>query len=52
MGLGLGRRWVMEVKSCRDVSPAALGTAVVRLLKEGRLFSCSSAAHSWCPSNL
>lgn len=51
-GLGPARQWVMEVKSCRDVSPAALGTAVVRLLKEGRLFSCSSASRSWCPSNL
>lgn len=51
-GLGPARQWVMEVKSCRDVSPAALGTAVVRLLKEGRLFFCSSAACSWCPSNL
>lgn len=51
-GLGLARRWVMEVKSCCDVSPVALGTAVVRRLNERRLFSCSSAAHSWCPSNL
>lgn len=51
-GLGPARRWVTEVSSCPDVSPVALGTAVVRLPKEGRLFSCSSAARSWCPSNL
>lgn len=51
-GTEAGRQWVMELKSCRDVSPVALGTAVVRLLKEGRLFFCSSAACSWCPSNL
>lgn len=42
----------MKVKSCRDVSPVALGTAVVKLPEEGRLFSCSSAARSRCPSNL
>lgn len=49
-GLGPARRWVTEVSSCPDVSPVALGTAVVRLPKEGRLFSCSSAARSRCPS--
>lgn len=51
-GAGAGQQWVLEMRSGRDVRPAALGTAVVRLLKEGRLFSCSSAACSWCPSNL